>query len=86
MKELLLQAPDGQLADSIKPMIQKWDEPEPTALQVLEVLDHCVFSALASEFGMKVLNILYEQAIERENTTKAGVAERAVWRNSEEFQ
>ena len=47
LKEALLKAPDSQLDACMFPLIEKWDD-NPTALQILEVLDECIYSALAS--------------------------------------
>lgn len=85
MKDLFLQAPDGHLDASIKPLIEKWDEPNPTAAQVLEVLDHCVYGGLASELAMALFNDFLETAIDRENTTYAEVVAKATWRQGAPF-
>jgi hypothetical protein len=75
----LLQAPATQLDDVVKPKIEKWDDP-PTALQVLEVLDIVVYDALASSFVVKVLEVVLDMAIKRENTTYEAVVAQATWR------
>lgn len=75
----LLEAPDSHLDSSMKPYIEKWHNP-PRALEVLEVLDYCTFSALASTFMMQVLNILLEEAFKNENTTLTEITPHAVWR------
>jgi hypothetical protein len=80
LKELLLQAPDGQLDSSLHPLIQAWDE-EPTSLQVLEVLDQAVYAGLVSDFVLSVLNYMLEIAIAREKTTYEAVVQQATWRN-----
>lgn len=79
-KEMLLSAPDGQIAHSLFPLIEQWDD-EPTSLQILEVIDKSIYSALASSFVLKVLNIFLEQALERESKTLEDLVPLATWRN-----
>lgn len=79
LKELLLQAPDGQLDKGIKPLIEKWSEP-PKALEVLEVLDQCVHGGLASPFTMMVIENIMNEAIKTENTKYEEVVKQATWR------
>lgn len=79
MKDLLLKAPDSQLDDSAKVFIRDWSEP-PSALQVLRVLDHCVYTAGASDFMMQAMNIIFEQALARENKKLADLLPEATWR------
>jgi hypothetical protein len=80
MKEMLLQAPDGQLDACMHPLISKWDE-NPTSLQILEVLDHCIYGALASGFVVTVLQSLYDSALQKEGKTHAQNEALATWRN-----
>lgn len=79
IKDMLLKAPSGQLDPSMFPLIQKWDDP-PTSLQLLEVLDKCIFSALASGFVVTVLQGLYEEALVREGKTHSDNESLAAWR------
>lgn len=81
LKEMLLQAPDTQLDHSMFPLIEQWSEPNPTALQVLEVLDKCVFSSLASRFTISLLQHLFDAALKTEGKTEAEVVQRATWRS-----
>jgi hypothetical protein len=81
VKKELLSAPDSQLDASVFPLIEKWND-EPTALQILEVLDHCVYGALASGFVMKLLEQMLSIAIKKENTTYEKVVENATWRST----
>ena len=80
MKELLLQAPDGCLDACIFPLIEKWDEPA-TSLQILEVLDHYIYGALANGFTVQVLQLLYNQALKREDKTYEDNIPFATWRD-----
>lgn len=79
LKQMLLDAPYGHLDASIKPMIEKWDEP-PTALQILEVLDKCIYAALASGFVIDILETMLAGTNMEENTTYELVEALAVWR------
>ena len=81
LKQMLLTAPDGQLDASMFPLIEKWND-EPTALQILEVLDHCVYSALASGFVMVLLESMLDIAMKQENTTHEQLVENATWRSA----
>jgi hypothetical protein len=76
---LLLQANDTQLDASMKPLIEKWSDP-PTSLQVLEVLDHCIFAALASGFVVSVLQALYDGCLQREGRAHSDNEPLATWR------
>lgn len=75
----LLQAPDSQLDASMFPLIKAWGDP-PTPLQVLEVLDKCIFSALASGFVVTLLQIMFDELCKSNNTSLDEVVKGAVWR------
>jgi hypothetical protein len=77
--QLLLEASDDQLDDSMKKLIRKWSNP-PTAIQVLEVLDKCIHASLASGFVITSLQIIYEAACKQENKTHEEVVKHANWR------
>lgn len=76
---LLIEAPDSQLDMSIKPLIQKWSNP-PAAIQILEVIDKCIFEALASTFVMVIFDGMYEDALKRESITHESLVPLATWR------
>ena len=76
----LLSAPDSQLDASMKPLIKKWADPTPP-LQILEVLDHCIYGALASGFVITLLQIEYDAACTRDKTPHEEVVKLATWRN-----
>lgn len=61
LKQLLLEAPEEHLDKSMKPLIEKWSNP-PKSLEVLEVLDKCVYWCLASTLSMTVLESMYDGA------------------------
>lgn len=80
LKTALLTAPDSQLDARMKPLLEKWSDP-PTAIQVLEVLDHCIHGALGSSLVVKLLQILYDDALKAEGKTHEEVVPLATWRN-----
>jgi hypothetical protein len=79
--ELLLVAPEDQLDPSMLPLIEKWDRPTPKAVQVLEVLDKCIYSAVCTDFVVGVFQTIYDNALENEKTTHAEIEKLAVWRD-----
>jgi hypothetical protein len=80
LKQLLLAAPDTQLDAQMLPLIEKWDEPNPTSLQILEVLDQCIFASLASGFVVSLLQTLYDAALKNEGRTHEQNEPLATWR------
>lgn len=80
LKMLLLKAPDTQLDHSLFPLIEKWDD-TPKAIQVLEVLDKCIFYGAASGFTVSVLEELLRITMKLENVTLEQLEPLAVWRN-----
>ncbi len=76
---VLGEMPDTILADSMKPLLAKWANP-PTALQVLEVLDHCIFGALATTLVITVLQTEYDNRLHAEGTTHEEILKFATWR------
>ena len=82
IKDILMQASDSQMDASMKPLIQKWSEPEPTPLQVLEVLDHCIFGGLASGFVVTALQSIYDTRCKETGTAHEAVEKLAAWRQT----
>ena len=82
-KEAMLNAPSHQLDPCMLPLIRAWDA-EPKAIQVLEVLDKCIFSALASGFIIKLLEIIYDMCLKAEGTTHEALLPQAIWRRESE--
>lgn len=80
LKSLLLIAPEGHIDPSVMDLIRMWDEPLPTAANVLETLDAAVYCGGASKFVMGVLNGCFESRIAAENTSYAAVVDGATWR------
>jgi len=79
LKALLLEAPDDQLDKSMLPLIEMWDD-EPKAIQILQVLDRCIYSALASGFVVSTLQIMLEAAMKAEQLTLEQLVPLATWR------
>jgi hypothetical protein len=79
MKEILLEAPDNQLDASMKPLIEKWSTP-PKAIEILEVLDWCIFGALASGLVVTLLQNMYYDALKVEGISHEEMEKLAVWR------
>lgn len=81
LKELLLTAPDSQLAPNIKPMIQEWSTPA-TALQLLETLDAVIHGGAASSMVVVVLETMLNEAMLLEKVDIAVLVEKATWRHN----
>lgn len=79
LKQLMLEAPDGQLDKSMLPLIENWDD-EPKAIQILEVLDKCIHYGLASGFVVSSLQIMLEFAMKDQDVTLEQLEPLAVWR------
>lgn len=78
-KRILLTATDMQIDASMKPLIEKWEEP-PTPIQILEVLDHCIHGALANGLIVTVLQMMYAESCAKANTSHEEVVKNASWR------
>lgn len=81
MKQLLLEAPEGHIAEPALELIIKWDD-EPKAIQVLETLDACVQGGLSSGFVIGVLEAVLNSALEKEGMTYEDLIAQAIWRNT----
>ena len=80
IRDMLCQLDDRNLDASMFPLIRKWDVPA-KAIQILEVLDHCIHGSLASGFIVKTLQVLYDIALKNENVTHEQLVPLATWRN-----
>lgn len=83
LKTELLKLDDQTFDEEAKKTVREWDEPEPTALQLLKTLDWCVRYALTTGQVIQVLNIFYERALLEENKTNEQVVALATWRNED---
>lgn len=80
LKQAFLEAPAGELDPILKPIIERWDDPDPTAIQVLEVLDKAVHGSLASGFAVQALAALYDGLLKEEGKTHEEVVALVTWR------
>lgn len=83
MKELMLLAPEGQIDRSLLPLFKLWDEPNPTALQILHPLDLAIYTGGASGFVVSTLQMLYSDALKAEKTTHEEVLKHVTWRGGD---
>lgn len=79
LKSTILVSPESHLDSSVKPLIENWDE-EPTSLQVLEVLDKCVYGGLASGMMIQLFNSIYDSALVKEGKVHNDNVPIAAWR------
>ncbi len=79
IKALLQEAPDHLLDRTMQPLIAKWSNP-PKAIEILEVLDHCVHGALAASLIIQCLQANYHAALQQEGTTHEETIKQAHWR------
>jgi hypothetical protein len=71
---------EDHIDSSMNQWIGEWSDP-PKAIEILRVLDYCIFSSLASGFVVLILDLLYTEALEAEGLTNDQVSEFAVWRD-----
>lgn len=84
LKAKFLDAPDGHIANEIKPLIKKWTEPAPTALELLETLDMMTHAGGASAMVILVIENLLKMTIAVEQTTEKAIYKIAndTWRKT----
>lgn len=80
LKEHLITAPDTQLDQAMREYIKEHWKNEPTALEILEVLDKCVHFALASGLVVMILETMLQTAMKNEHTSMPELEARATWR------
>ena len=80
IKQLMLECPSGQLDQCIKDQIEKEWTAEPSALQILKVLDACVHSG-QGPMPTIALEMMLKHKIKEEGTTYEEVVAKATWRN-----
>lgn len=78
IKELMLIAPSADMTDGIREKIKKWKE-EPSAIEILEVLDHTLYYNSAAEMVIYVLQMMFELKSEEERVKALEYAEET-WR------
>lgn len=80
IKEMLLTAPPTAIDPVILPMIQDWDEPTASSLQILKVIDICVNECLADSRVVSILQVLYETVLRIEGKKHEDNVPFATWR------
>lgn len=65
LKQHLLTAPESQLDPAMREYIQVEWKVDPTALQILEVLDKCIHFALASGLVVMLLESMLSAAMQQ---------------------
>jgi len=81
VRKTLLEVPGSMLDAAMLPYVKKWSEP-PKALEVLEVLDHCINGALASGLVIQLLQQEYDDALKREDLLHGQLVPLATWRDA----
>ncbi len=81
---LLLNLSDQALDPKAKELIRAW-QPTPLALEILRTLDLCVHGSLCDGFTIKVLEILLNEACDKEGTTYEEVVGKATWRHQKPY-
>ena len=82
IKKELLSCSDDQLDKSMKTKMEEWPD-NPSSIQILEVLDKCIFGSLASGFVVSVLQWIYDATLKLEGKTHEENIPLATWRNLE---
>ena len=80
LKRLLLVASDTQLDASMKLLIQQWTDP-PEPLEILQVLDKCIFGSLSSDFIVLILQVIYDGRLRDKGVVHDDVIKGAYWRD-----
>lgn len=79
-KSLMLEAPFGHMDQPLRELIEtKWDD-DPSALQLLEALDHIAFCASATPFVQGAIKVLMEIKLEQDKVSYADLIKQAGWR------
>ena len=81
-KTMWLSAPGEHMSDNIKKIIQeKWND-EPTAIQLLDVIDHCAYYGEASDFVVAALDVMLQLAMKQEGIEFEELIKNATWREN----
>ena len=78
-KERLLGLSDASLDAAMFPLIEKWGTP-PRAIEILEVLDLCIYGSLSSDIVIVYLQYIYDVVLIRENLKHEDLVPLATWR------
>ncbi len=80
LRDLYLAAPAGQIDSQLKLLIEKWND-EPTAIQLLEVVDKAIYWGAATTFAVSSLQTCLNIAMRREGKELADLLPLATWRD-----
>lgn len=80
MKEAFLSAPADQIDQIVRDAIEKWDDVDPTSLQVLEAIDIAIHGANASDLAVGLMQQFYDTLLKKEGKTHEDNVPLATWR------
>jgi hypothetical protein len=78
---VLLAYDDRSFDPSMKTLVQKWSIPI-KPIELLEVIDRCVFGSLCSGVVLSGLQLVYDRQLEVFGLTHENVVKEAVWRDN----
>lgn len=80
--ENFLEAPEDHMAASMKPKFKALAEnPDRKAVDLLRILDECVYGSLCSDFSVYVLHTTWDAMLKQEGKTQEQGFTEAIWRN-----
>ena len=80
--ENFLDAPEGHMDASMKPKFKALAENlDRKAVDLLRIIDECVYGSLCSDFSVYVLNTTWKAMLEKEGKTQEQGFAEATWRN-----
>lgn len=82
MKEAFLSAPPDQIDQNVRDLISKWDDTDPTSLQVLEAIDFAIHGSNASGLAVSLMQSFYETLLKKEGKTHEDNVPLATWRTT----
>lgn len=82
MKEAFLSAPAEQIDQNVRDIITKWDDTDPTSLQVLEAIDIAIHGSNASGLAVGLMQQYYDRLLKKEGKTHEDNVPLATWRNT----
>ena len=80
LKDILLSYFTESFNQSLREKIELWENP-PKAIQILEILDECIYGALATGSIIIILEASLKNAMNKENTNLEELLKSATWRN-----
>lgn len=80
LKQILLNAPESAFEPALKELVESWDE-EPTALELLRLLDEAAYIGGANEAVMQILDRCLHDRLGIEGITMDDLIGEAAWRH-----